>query len=106
MHPDRSDEELSEAGFGAAVADLILVGHTHVPGERRVAGCQVVNPGPVSLPRTTDDLARWLLLTAAETGYTIEHRAVRYDLGRVIDDLERQRHPAAAWLAAKMSGTR
>jgi predicted phosphodiesterase len=103
LHPDRSDEELSEAGFDAAGADLILVGHTHVPDERRLAGRRLLNPGPVSLPRTTDDLARWALLETTKKDYKIEHRAVRYDLGRVIDDLERQRHPSSAWLAAKMT---
>jgi predicted phosphodiesterase len=103
MHPDRTDEELSEAGFGAAEADLILVGHTHIPGERRIAGTHVVNPGPVSLPRTPDDLARWVLLETTRKDYTIEHRTVRYDLDRVINDLERQRHPASTWLATKMT---
>jgi predicted phosphodiesterase len=103
MHPDLSDEALAEAGFGADAADLILVGHTHVPGERRVAGSHVVNPGPVSLPRTRDDLARWALLEATTAGHTVEHRAVRYDLAEVVADLGRQRHPASAWLGMKMT---
>jgi predicted phosphodiesterase len=103
MQRQQSDEALVEAGFGVASADLILVGHTHVPDERRIAGSHVVNPGPISLPRTSDDLARWMLLEATAEGYTIEHRAVRYDLGRVIEDLGRQRHPSGPWLAAKMT---
>ncbi len=103
MHPDHSDEELAEAGFGESVADLILVGHTHVPGKRRIAGSHAVNPGAVSLPRTSDDLARWMLLEATPAGYTIEHRSVRYDLAEVVTDLARQRHPAGSWLATKMT---
>jgi predicted phosphodiesterase len=103
VHPDQTDAALAQAGFGASEADLILVGHTHVPAERRVVGSHVVNPGPVSLPRTSDDLARWVLLEATPEGYTIEYRAVRYDLEHVIKDLGRQRHPAALWLAAKMT---
>jgi putative phosphoesterase len=105
MHPDQSDEALAAVGFGIAEADLILVGHTHVPDERRIAGSHVVNPGPTSLPRTSDDLARWVLLAATTEGYTLEHRAVRYDLDRVIKDLGRQRHPAGPWLAEKMTKT-
>lgn len=103
MQLSQSDDVLAEAGFAVATADLILVGHTHVPGERRIAGSHVVNPGPISLPRTSDDLARWILLEATAEGYTLEHRAVRYDLDPVIKDLERQRHPAGPWLAAKMT---
>jgi predicted phosphodiesterase len=93
----------ASAGFGAHEADLILVGHTHVPDEQHIAGSHVVNPGSVSLPRTPDDLARWALLDATADGYTIRHRAVRYDRDRVIKDLADQRHPSAAWLAAKLS---
>ena len=103
LHPDQSDEALAEAGFGAGEADLILVGHTHVPGERHIAGSRVVNPGPVSLPRTADDLARWVYLEANEAGYRLEHRAIRYDLDRVVEDLGRQRHPSGPWLAGKMT---
>jgi predicted phosphodiesterase len=105
MHPDRSDEALAAAGFGVSAADLILVGHTHVPGERFVAGGHVANPGPVSLPRTADDLARWILIDASASGYRLTFREVRYDLDRVIEDLDRQRHPSGPWLAVKMTRT-
>jgi hypothetical protein len=33
---------------------------------------------------------------------TIEHRAAPYDLTGVIQDLAKQRHPSAHWLAGKM----
>ena len=98
-----SDAELAAAGFVNAESDLVLVGHTHVPGERRVADCHVVNPGSVSLPRTSDDRARWAVLEATTAGYTVEHRTTRYELGRVLEDLVGQRHPAAEWLTSKMT---
>jgi predicted phosphodiesterase len=101
-----SEAELAAAGFVHGEADLILVGHTHVPGERRLAGCHVVNPGSVSLPRTSDDQARWALLEVTTGGYTIEHRTVRYDLAHVVQDLVLQRHPSADWLAGKMTSHR
>lgn len=100
---DWSEAQLEGAGFSRAAADLLLVGHTHVPAERHVAGCHVVNPGPVSLPRCPGGLARWLVLDASDHGYHVEHRAEGYDLGAVIEDLGRQRHPAAAWLGRKMT---
>lgn len=100
---NESDISLAALGFVHQEADLVLVGHTHLPGERRLPGCHVFNPGPVSLPRRSDDQARWALLTATTAGYTIEPRAVTYDLTRVVEDLPLQRHPAAEWLAGKMT---
>lgn len=106
LSPGQSDEALMRAGFTKRQADLVLVGHTHVRCERDLAGCHVVNPGPVSLPRRPDDQARWAVLDATSAGYAIEHRTARYDLTGVTDDLRRQRHPAARWLASKMTRRR
>jgi protein phosphatase len=33
-------------------ADVILVGHTHVPSARRIGSCVVVNPGSLGQPKT------------------------------------------------------
>jgi predicted phosphodiesterase len=98
-----TDSELAAAGFVPQQADLVLVGHTHVPGERHVQGCHIFNPGPVSLPRSTDDRARWAVLEATAAAYTIEHRETAYDLAHVVRDLTLQRHPAARWLTSKMT---
>ncbi len=106
LSPELSDSALADAGFRASRADLVLVGHTHVRSDRDIAGCHAVNPGPVSLPREADDQARWAVLDATTAGYSIEYRAVRYDLARVVDDLSRQWHPASGWLARKMTGRR
>jgi predicted phosphodiesterase len=103
LTPEQSDDALVQAGFTNGEADLVLVGHTHVRCERDLDGCHLVNPGPVSLPRRPDDLARWAVLDATNAGHTIEHRTVRYDLAEVVDDLSRQWHPASRWLARKMT---
>lgn len=70
-HPDGTDADLHALGFTRDAADLVLVGHTHVPLDRAVHGVRVVNPGAVSLPRSRDGLARWALLTADEEGYDV-----------------------------------
>jgi predicted phosphodiesterase len=101
-----SDEVLAYRGFTSAVADLVFVGHTHIPGERRLGACQAINPGPVSLPPSADDRARWLLLDATTSGYSIEHRSEAYDLGRAIEQLRLQRHPSAEWIEEKMTRRR
>ena len=100
---DEPDDVLATRGFTGRTADLVLVGHTHVPGERRLAGCHAVNPGSVSLPPVSDDEARWLLMDASASGYSIEHRAEGYDLMRTVEDLSLQRHPSAEWLSRKMT---
>jgi predicted phosphodiesterase len=106
LAPEQSDDALMRAGFTSGEADLILVGHTHVPSERDLPGCRAVNPGPVSLPIRSDDQARWAVLDATDIGYAIEYRAVQYDLASVVDDLTRQWHPASGWLARKMTQRR
>jgi hypothetical protein len=74
--------------------------------ERHLAGCHAFNPGPISLPRRSDNLARWAVVEATDAGYTIEYRTVPYDLANVVDDLRRQRHPAERFLTAKMTERR
>ena len=37
-----------------ADADLVFVGHTHVPFDRRIDGVRVVNPGSISNPFPPD----------------------------------------------------
>jgi predicted phosphodiesterase len=103
---DATDEELASMGFTDEAADLVLVGHTHVPGERRIGGCHAVNPGSVSLPPVSDDRARWLLLEATTSGYAINHRSETYDLGLATRELKLQRHPSAEWLTQKMTNRR
>jgi putative phosphoesterase len=45
-----SDEELQAEGEGLG-ADVVLLGHTHVPAIRRVGNVHIVNPGSLGQPR-------------------------------------------------------
>ncbi|MGC4192142.1 MAG: metallophosphoesterase family protein [Thermomicrobiales bacterium] len=101
--PDMTDAEL--AGILHEVnADLVLVGHTHVPLDREVnvngRTVHVHNPGSVSLPKTNDHRAMWTLLTANDSGYTLERRFAPYDIDRVKAAFDEVRHPAAEALKA------
>jgi diadenosine tetraphosphatase ApaH/serine/threonine PP2A family protein phosphatase len=52
---DATDAELAERA-GDRMERMILCGHSHVPGERRLAdGRRVVNPGSVGLQAFHDD---------------------------------------------------
>jgi predicted phosphodiesterase len=100
--PHMTEEELSALGFTGAVADLVLVGHTHVAVDLRSKDTRVVNPGPVSLPPQRDGIAHWALITTRDEGYDVEPRRTPYDVDDVVADLDRVRHPAAAWIAGRL----
>lgn len=97
--PKMSDDEIASALEGCE-ADLICVGHTHYPVNRRVGRWHVVNLGSLSNPQITEsDLrASYVILTADKTGYQIEHRRVAYDIDAVVEALQKQRHPGRAYI--------
>lgn len=105
LHSELSDEELLDAGVANSGAQLLFVGHTHVPMDRTVAGVRVVNVGSVSLPSTTDRRAMWTLLDADEAAFTIEHHFAAYDINAVASALDAAHHPSGDWLKAKLLGT-
>jgi Calcineurin-like phosphoesterase superfamily domain len=84
------------AGCGA---DLVAVGHTHWPVDRRVAGARVVNVGSVGNPLVPGLEATYALLEADAAGYRLRFRRVAYDHAAVVAALRRVRHPAAPWIA-------
>jgi predicted phosphodiesterase len=103
LDPYAADDDLVSNGFSSDAADLILVGHTHHADVRRLRGAHVVNPGPVSLPRESDDLARYAVLTATRDGWSVEHHTVPYDRDATLADLDAVGHPSADWLRAKLT---
>jgi predicted phosphodiesterase len=103
LDPYASDLDLVATGFSSVAADLIVVGHTHHADERRVGGAHVVNPGPVSLPRESDDLARYAVLTSTDDGWSVEHHVVHYDRDATLADLDAVGHPSADWLRDKLT---
>lgn len=101
LSDELSDQELSDA-VAQADADLVLVGHTHVPMDRTVAGVRVVNPGSVSNPVAGSRSSTWTLLAADATGYRLEHRALPFDVDAFADDLRRSTYPGAEWLLGRL----
>lgn len=61
-------------------AGLVLCGHTHRPGATRVADTLVVNGGAVSDQVDGDPRARWTLLERRQGRWTVDFRAVPYDI--------------------------
>jgi predicted phosphodiesterase len=100
-----TDDDL-ERRLAGCEAELILVGHTHTPLERRVGRIHVVNLGSISNPVTPGLQASYVLLQADEHGYSLQLRRVEYDRDAVIQAIRQSRHPAAHFLIGFMRGDR
>jgi predicted phosphodiesterase len=103
--PARSDDELRRLVAGCE-ADLVFVGHTHVPIDRSVDGVRVVNTGSVSNPWAPDLRASYVVLDATPDAYQIEHRRVSYDVGGVLRALRESGHPTYELIARNFRGER
>lgn len=105
LQPKHSDSELEQRLAGCE-ADLVIVGHTHIPLDRQVGGVRIFNLGSVSNPVTPGLQATYALLDADEHGYSIQLRRVDYDREAVIKAIEQSRHPAPSFLIGFMRGER
>ena len=97
LAPEMPDA-LIQAQLRDCDADLIFVGHTHRSMDRRIGRWHVVNLGSVSNPPTAERRANYVVLTATQTGYTIEHRLVDYDRLAVIKAVKELEHPGASFI--------
>lgn len=101
LGPDSRERDVRDL-FRGCRADLVCVGHTHHPIERRVAGVHIVNAGSVSNPPRdgTDWRASYAMLEANDEGYTIRLHRVSYDRGAVVRAI-REHHvfPNPDWLS-------
>ncbi|MFQ6054075.1 MAG: metallophosphoesterase family protein [Candidatus Bathyarchaeia archaeon] len=74
-------------------ADLLILGHTHVPyvhgGDRRL----LVNPGSVGQPRDGDPRASYMIIDLEGGAATVDHRRVEYDVEEVATRMRRRGLP-------------
>ncbi len=103
IHPTSSEAEI-ESLLTDCEADLIVVGHTHVPLNVQVNGKYVVNVGSVSIPVLPDLRASYAIVDADESGYEIQTRKVAYDREAAIAATLRIRHPGAGFIIRHMRG--
>lgn len=68
-------------------ADILLMGHTHVPMKRLVYGKLVVNPGGVGQPRDRDPRASYVVLDVGEE-VEVDYRRVEYDVKSTAQKVE------------------
>lgn len=102
------DKNLSDRAIegimGACHDQLICVGHTHQPINRRVGAWHIVNPGSISNPRQPVLAASYAILDATNKDYHIEHRLAEYDRDQIILQVKALRHPGSAFIIRHMSG--
>ena len=97
ISPTSSDQEI-ETLFNNCKADLICVGHTHLPLDRKCKNWHLVNPGSVGLSRTPDLHACYAFLEIDSDGYRLDHRRVAFDREAVIAQLIDLLHPARDYI--------
>lgn len=80
----RADEFLDLTG-----ADLLILGHTHVPYLHRSGRRMLVNPGSVGQPRDGDPRASYMVIDVEDGAVAIVHRRVEYDIEDVASRMRR-----------------
>ena len=102
QHSDGKLERL----LAGCEADVVIVGHTHVPLDRQVGMIHIINLGSISNPVTPGLQATYVLLDVDEHGYSVQLRRVVYDREAVIRAIEHSRHPTPSFLIGFMRGER
>ena len=97
FRPDSTEEQL-RALYADHDADLIFMGHTHIPGQRHLDGVHLVNLGSVSNPLMPHLEATYVLLEAGPAGYEVTPRQVPYDRAAVLARIKAVNHPCAGYL--------
>jgi predicted phosphodiesterase len=62
---------------------VVVCGHTHIPWRQRENGRLVLNPGSVGAPLNGDPRAQYALLRWDGGAWSVEHRAIPYDLALI-----------------------
>jgi putative phosphoesterase len=67
-----------------AAADVVLVGHAHVPMARKVGGVWFINTGSVGQPRDDDPRACYAILTLGRKRVQVRHYRVDYRMEKAL----------------------
>lgn len=103
LNPALTDNELRSVIAGCD-ADLICVGHFHLPIDRRLDGVRVINPGAVSNNFAPDLRAAYAILTADASGYDVQFHRAPYDIEAVQEAIKRSGNPGAPYQLRFMEG--
>jgi diadenosine tetraphosphatase ApaH/serine/threonine PP2A family protein phosphatase len=65
-------------------ADLVCVGHSHVPYELQIGNSRIINPGSVGQPRDGDPRASYVII---EDG-SVQFRRAAYNIDAVLEQMQ------------------
>lgn len=89
LRPDVSDKEMEEELKGVN-ADVVFIGHTHLPMVREINGVTIVNPGSVGQPRDGIPMASY----AVWDDGNISLKRVAYDVDATVKGLQQTNIPS------------
>jgi putative phosphoesterase len=89
VYEDRVDETL----LGEASADMVILGHTHVPFVKHFSKGLVVNPGSVGQPRDGDPRASFAIFDSETRSCSVSR--IDYDIDAAADAITEVGLPAA-----------
>ena len=104
LNPSLSDEQL-RAELAGCDADLVCVGHFHLPMDRMLDGVRVINPGAVSNNFAPDLRASYAILEADINGCRIQWHRAAYDLEAAKEAARRSGNPGAGYILRFMEGS-
>jgi len=81
--PEDGDPPRLMRALGDVREAVLVCGHTHIPWAQEQDGRLALNPGAVSGALNEDVRAQYALLTWEDDHWTVEHRAVAYDVSRL-----------------------
>lgn len=80
---------------GLAAADVVIVGHTHIPYVKLVDGVLFVNAGSIGKPKDGDPRACYAMLQEDDGMVSVTFHRVAYDLAQVTDAIRQSGLPDA-----------
>ncbi len=80
------EESLSESLLQYDHADILVLGHTHVPYIRKFGKKIICNPGSVGQPRDRDSRAAYIIINTEDMN--IELKRLNYNIKEVSDKIE------------------
>lgn len=92
IFPDTSNRVLAEL-IGDLDADILVLGHTHMPIERVIFGKLIINPGGVGQPRDRDPRASYAVLKLGKEVKVSFHK-IGYDVKITAEKIEAAELPS------------
>jgi predicted phosphodiesterase len=100
--PIDSDEIIAKRF--ACEEDIVMVGHTHWPQERRVNGKLIINAGSIGNPVGEEVFASYVTLEADENGYRYQFHKTYYDVEAALAQLTKINHPSPNYISRFYKG--